>query len=541
MPPSLRTAAAPALAYVVPVTPFNAAQFLVDRHVSEGRGERAALVVEGRTTTYADLAARVRRAAAGLRALGVRPEERVFLVMTDDEAMVTTLLAALRIGAVPLPVNPLLPGRDLAPIAADSRARVAVVSGEKAAVCDGLVAGAPELTDLVVTGDGDLPAVSARPVARHRYADVLEADRPDGDESVYPTWEDSPGFWLCTSGTTGQPKLAMHRQVDLRTPAAGYAREVLGISPDDRYYTVAPVFHAYGLGNAVTFPFFDGGCSILDPVRPPTPARVAETVQRERPTLFFAVPTFYAALLAADLPADTFASVRHAVSAGEALPAELFERFKARFGVEILDGIGSTELVHVVISNRPGSARGGTSGSPVSGYEVRLLDADGQPVPQGEPGELVVKGDTAATGYWCRTEATRRTFRGEWTHTGDMYVQDPDGCYSYLGRFDDMFKVGGEWVSPLEVESVLLRDTAVQEVAVVAGTTRDGVLEPVAYVVAAEGRELDVDGLGALARAELAGFKRPRRVVTLDAMPKTATGKIRRTELRRWAAGEQPS
>ena len=266
----------------------------------------------------------------------------------------------------------------------------------------------------------------------------------------------SPCFWLCTSGTTGRPKLAMHRHADVRITCEGYAREVLDVQPDDRHLSVAPMFHAYGFGNSLTFPLAAGAQAVLEPARPPTPALVAALMTRHRPTLFFAVPTFYAALVAADIPDTTFAPLRQAVSAGEALPAELFSRFRERFGVEILDGIGSTELTHIFISNRAGHAVPGASGTPVGGHAVRILDEEGHAVPVETPGQLWVSGPAAATGYWCRSDETRRTFVGEWVATGDLYSVDAGGVYRHLGRRDDMLKVGGEWVSPTEVESVLL-------------------------------------------------------------------------------------
>src|SRR5579884_22999 len=307
--------------------PFNACEYLLDRHVQAGDGGRVAIRCRGESISYAELLERVCAVAGGLRALGVRPEERVALALLDGPEFAAAFLGALRIGAVPVSLNPLLPGRDLGLTVADARARVAIVSAERSeAAVPGLVAGAPELTDLVLTGDGTADVDRVRV---HRWREVM--DRPQ-DGVPYATWEDSPGFWLCTSGTTGRPKLAMHRHDVLRRTAEGYAREVLDISPEDRCYSVAPMFHAYGLGNSLSFPLAVGATAILEPARPPTPALVASVVAAERPTLFFSVPTSYGALLASDLPADTFRSVRQAVSAGEALPAEFFSRFNERFG-----------------------------------------------------------------------------------------------------------------------------------------------------------------------------------------------------------------
>jgi len=499
------------------VQPFNASEYLLDRRLIAGDGGRVAIRERDRSITYAQLLDRVGRASAGLRELGLRSEERVLLVMLDGLDFVATFLGAMRIGAVPLPLNPLLPVRDLAHAAVDSRARVAVVSGARAAIAEELREGAPELTQVVV--------------------DVPEAGT---DPGPFATWEDSPGFWLCTSGTTGRPKLAMHRHVDVRLTVEGYAREVLQLSAADRCFSIAPLFHAYGLGNSLTFPLAAGATAILEPTRPPTPKLVAEIVRLQKPTVFFAVPTFYAALLAANLPRSTFASLRLAVSAGEPLPAELYVRFHERFGVEILDGIGSTELTHIYISNRPGRVVPGSTGTPVGGYRIRLEDEDGNDVLPGEPGHLSVAGASLATGYWCRTDATRERFHGEWYRTGDMYSCSADGYYTYLGRADDMLKVAGEWVSPAEVEGVLAEHPDVLEAAVV-GEPVDALTRPVAFVVALPGRTIDEVELVEFCRARLAGFKRPRRVVLVDELPKTVTGKIQRALVRELAATAQPT
>lgn len=518
--------------------PFNAVRYLLQRHVVAGAGQRSAIRIQGRSLTYEEVFEGVIGAAAGLRELGVRPEERVLLVLFDGVEFVTTFLGAMWIGAVPLPLNPLLPGGDLALSAADSRARVAVVSTRRLAGAPDLVGGAPELRHLVLVPEGDMPEPLRTGVEVHAYAPLMTGGR---DAAAYETWEDSPGFWLCTSGTTGRPKLAMHRHIDLRLVAEGYAREVLGIHQDDRCLSVAPLFHAYGLGNSLAFPFSVGATAVLEPTRPPTPAFVADLVRAEGPTLFFPVPTFYAALLAAELPEDTFASVRTAVSAGEPLAAPLFTQFRDRFGIETLDGIGSTEMTHIYISNRRGQARPGSSGMPVVGYQIRLVDDVGQELPAGVPGQLRVSGASAATGYWCRARTTRESFEGEWFRSGDMYVRSQDGSYTYLGRADDMFKVGGEWVAPAEVEAVLMDHPAVLEAAVVGAQREDGLVHPVAYVVAKPDSELDVAEVAQHCRDRLAGFKRPRRLVVVESLPKTATGKIKRPAVREWAQKGVPA
>ncbi|HEY6782148.1 MAG TPA: benzoate-CoA ligase family protein, partial [Candidatus Dormibacteraeota bacterium] len=409
---------------------FNCSEWLVDRQVEVGDGARTALLCGDATLSYQDLLDSVRAAAGGLRRLGVRPEERVMMILRDGPELAVATLAAMRVGAVALPVNPLLPPRDLVAIARDARARWAIVSGDASALITALTDGAPDLMAIVRVGPGGNGG-EVGPL----WSEVLAAD---GDGSADATSAESPCFWLCTSGTTGRPKLAMHRHADVRTTSDGYAREVLDVQPGDRHLSVAPMFHAYGFGNSLTFPLAAGAAAVLEPTRPPTPALVAALMEQHRPTRFFAVPTFYAALVAADIPDNTFASLRQAISAGEALPGELFHRFRERFGVAILDGIGSTEMTHIFISNRDGHAVPGASGSPVGGYALRILDDDGAAVPPGTPGQLWVSGAAAATGYWCRSEETRRTFVGDWVATGDLYSVDEDGIYRHLGRRDDM-------------------------------------------------------------------------------------------------------
>jgi benzoate-CoA ligase family protein len=509
---------------------FNSCEWLVDRHVEAGNGHQVAFLYGDQRMTYAELLDSVQAAAAGFRRLGVRPEERVLLILKDGPELATGILAAMRIGAVALPVNPLLPPRDLLAIAVDSRARCAVVDAGADPLLAALAAGAPDLSAVIRVGSGDAAgSESGAPL----WVDVMAAG---GNGSVDATTAESPCFWLCTSGTTGRPKLAMHRHADVRTTCDGYAGEVLDVQSGDRHLSVAPMFHAYGFGNSLTFPLAAGAQAVLEPTRPPTPALIATLMERHQPTLFFAVPTFYAALLASDLPPATFASLRQAVSAGESLPAELFLRFRDRFGVEILDGIGSTEMTHIFISNRRGMAVPGASGTPVRGHEVRILDDDRAPVAIGDPGQLWVSGRAAANGYWCRSEESRRTFVGDWVATGDLYAVDADGVYRHLGRRDDMLKIGGEWVSPAEVESVLLGHGDVAEVAVVGAPGADGLTRAVAFAVARSGTVLDVDDVLARCRAELAGYKRPRRLLVVETLPKTATGKVIRAELRVQAA-----
>ena len=495
---------------------YNACIDLLDRNVDAGIGDAPALMSRQRTVTYAELLEAVKRTAGGLAALGVRPEQRVAMVMLDSVEFYQVFLGAMRIGAIPVPLNPLLPGRDLAGIVAGSRARTLVVSHERGGEVAGIGPAAPELTQIIVTGSAD-------------WERLLTAGDPI---PAYATWDESPGFWLCTSGSTGTPKLAMHRHIDLRASFDTYATQVLRVSSADRCYSVGPMFHAYGLGNSLTFPLVAGACAIVEPARPPTPSLVRDIVSRFQPTLFFCIPTLYAALLASDLPDDTFASVRQGVSAAESLPADTHQRFLDRFGVEILDGIGSTEMTHIFVSNRAGESRPGTSGRPVAGYEVELLDERGSPVSPGMPGHLFVGGESMATGYWCASGPSRRAFQGPRMRTGDMYERSADGHYTYLGRSDDMLRVGGEWVSPAEVEAVLISDPTVLEAAVVGRRDEMGTLRPMAYVVASPGAVVDTGELEVRCKAELAGYKRPSRFEIVESLPKTATGKVQRYKLR---------
>ncbi len=506
--------------------PFNASTWLVDRHVEAGSGNRVAFLCADRELSYAQLRERIEAVSAGLRALGVRPEERVALVLRDSLELAVGFLAALRMGAIALPLNPLLPAADLAGVVHDARARIAVVHADAAALA-ALLQEIPEITDVISVGG------TAPPGATAAWDDLASAGL---NAAPATTLDESPAFWLCTSGTTGKPKLAMHRHADIRTVSEGYAAEVLTITASDRALSLAPLFHAYGLGNSLIFPLGAGASAVLEPTRPPTAALVAALIRRHAPTLFFAVPTFYGALLSSDLPRDAFTGVRQGVSAGEALPGELFARFRDRFGVEVLDGIGSTEMTHIFVSNRRGQVVPGASGRAVTGHRLRIQDDQGREVADGEPGQLYVSGEAAAVGYWCRAPETRSTFVGDWVRTGDVYRRDAGGIYYHLGRQDDMFKVSGEWVSPGEVEDVLLAHAGVVEAAVVGGRDADGLTRVVAFVVQQPGSQLEAGELIEHCRGRLAGYKRPRQAVLVDTLPKTATGKIRRNELRQRAA-----
>ena len=480
--------------------------------------------VSGRAWTRAEVADGVRRAAAVLAARGVQPEQRVALVLADTPVFPFFFWGAMWLGAVAVPISTMLTADDYRFLLDDSRAVALVVSEPFLPTAGAAAVGHPHLRFVLV--DGPAGTSAGEPVDR---ALAGAGTAP----AAFAASGDDVAFWLYTSGTTGFPKGARHRHVDLGFCTDTYARGVLDMGPDDRVYSVAKLFFAYGLGNAGYFPADTGGCAILNPLRP-APEQVAEHVRTYEPTLFFGVPTFYAALLNADLPRDTFRTVRLAVSAGEPLPAEIHRRFGERFGVEILDGIGSTEILHIFISNRPGGSVPGTSGRPVAGYEVELRGADGEAVPPGEPGNLWVAGESVTVGYWNRTAQNRNVLHGRFIATGDQYRVDDDGNYVYLGRGDDMLKVGGMWVSPAEVEACIVEMPEVAQAAVVGADAGDGLVKPRAFVVvtADADRAALPEKVQAHVREHLAHYKYPRWVEVVDELPTTATGKVKRYLLR---------
>jgi benzoate-CoA ligase family protein len=507
---------------------FNAAVYFVDRHVAEGRGAAIAIECEDRRVSYAALGEQVNRTGSALKQeLGVRPEERVVLLMLDSPEMVFAFFGAIKIGAVPIPTNTLWTSTDCEFVLRDSRAGVVIVSAPLYQRIRDLVPRCPWVRHVVVAGGTADDRSVGFDALLGRASPELEAE---------PTCRDAPAFWLYSSGSTGRPKACVHLQHDMLTCVETYARGVLGIDASDRCFSVAKLFFAYGLGNAMYFPLAVGATSILWP-HPVTAAVAYEVIERYRPTLFFSVPTHYAMMLAhhADGRQFDLSSVRCAVSAGESLPPALFTRFRERFGVEILDGIGSTEVLHIFISNRRGEARPGSSGVPVPGYEAKLLDEHGKPVAAGQVGSLLIKGDSTCALYWNRHEQTKTTIEGHWIRTGDHYFQDEDGYYWFAGRSDDMLKVGGIWVSPAELEHTLLEHPAVLACGVVGRCDQDGLTKPLAYIVPHKtvqpSPEL-ADELQQFAVARLAAYKRPRWVEFVDALPTTATGKVQRFKLR---------
>jgi 4-hydroxybenzoate-CoA ligase len=510
----------------------NAVEFFLDRHIREERGGRTAFTDPTRTLTYAALHARAAGFATGLRRAGIGRERRLALLLLDTVDFPVAFWGALRAGVVPVPINTLLPAELLRYILADSRAEGLVVSAPLLPSLPPLLAGLPDLRLVVVANPDGSPPSAMEPGHRPFEAFVAEDDATP----PVPASPDEVAFWLYSSATTGAPKGARHVHGSLRATADGYAAEVLGIGPEDVMFSVAKLFFAYGLGNSMTFPMAVGARAVLLPDRP-TPAAVLATMRRYRPTLFAGVPTLYAALLADPAlgPGAGSDRLRRCISAGEALPAAIGERWSATVGTDILDGIGSTEMLHIFLSNRPDRLRYGTSGVPVPGYAARVVDEAGRDVPDGETGELWVSGPSAAEGYWNQRAKSRRTFAGEWTRTGDVYVREADGMFRYCGRADDMFKVSGIWVSPFEVEAALVTDPAVLEAAVVAGADADGLLKPRAFVVLRDGVDPDPalrDRLREHVKAQVGPWKYPRWIEAVDALPKTATGKVQRYRLR---------
>ena len=504
---------------------FNAAHDLIERNLAAGRGGKIAYIDDAHTLTYGELARRVNRFANALTALGVEAEQRVLVCMLDSIDWPTVFLGAIKAGVVPVAANTLLTTSDYEYMLNDSRARALVVSAALLPAFVPLVARSKWLKHVIVAGG---------PAGEHRALSTLLDDARD-EFDAFDTTCDDPCFWLYSSGSTGAPKGTVHVQSSLIQTAELYAKPVLGIREDDVVFSAAKLFFAYGLGNALTFPMSVGATTVLMAERP-TPAAVFARLEAHRPTIFYGVPTLFAALLASpDLPRRDELNLRICTSAGEALPADIGRRWTERFGVEILDGIGSTEMLHIFLSNRPGDVRYGTTGKPVPGYEVRLLDERGDPVRVGEVGELQVAGPSAAIGYWNNREKSRGTFQGSWTRCGDKYSVDPDGYYVYAGRSDDMLKVSGIYVSPVEVESALITHPAVLEAAVIGKSDEEKLVKPIAFVVLKQGRQ-PTDSLASElqqhVKSHLAPFKYPRWIEFIDELPKTATGKIQRFKLR---------
>jgi benzoate-CoA ligase len=511
-----------------PAERFNIAAHLLAANT--GRPGKAAFIDDAGTLTYAQLDERVRRLAAGLRAMGLKREERVLLLMQDTTDWPVSFLGAMYAGLVPVAVNTLLTADDYAYMLEHSRAQAVLVSGAQL----------PALVSAMVKSDHEVQKVIvSRPMAPLHPAEVefeafVAAQAPLSKPAA--TRADDPGFWLYSSGSTGRPKGTVHSHANPYWTCELYGKAILGLTESDVCFSAAKLFFAYGLGNGLTFPMSVGATTLLMPERP-TPDAVFKRWRGDvgglKPTVFYGAPTGFAGMLAApNLPAAKDVSLRLVSSAGEALPAELGERFKRHFGTDIIDGIGSTEMLHIFLSNQPGRVRYGTTGWPVPGYDIELRGEGGADVPDGEPGDLYIHGPSAAMMYWGNREKSRETFQGGWTKSGDKYVRNADGSYTYSGRSDDMLKVSGIYVSPFEVEATLVMHPAVLEAAVIGVADAEGLTKTKAYVVLKAGSSASEDELKLFVKEKLAPYKYPRQIEFVDDLPKTATGKIQRFKLR---------
>ncbi len=504
--------------------PYNAAVDLIERNLAV-RPQKTAYIDARGSYSYADLAIRVNRCADALTKLGLPAECRVMVCLLDTIDFPAVFLGAIKAGQVPIAVNTLLTADDFNFMLHDSRAQALVVSDTLLPTFKPILGAQPFLKQIVVSGENS---------AGYQQLEKLMA-QASSEFSAAPTRADDPCFWLYSSGSTGTPKGVVHVHSSMIKTAELYAQPILGIQESDVVFSAAKLFFAYGLGNGLSFPLSVGATTVLLGERP-TPQSVCRILREYRPTIFYGVPTLYSALLACgELPKRAESQLRRCTSAGEALPADVGRRWSEHFGVDILDGLGSTEMLHIFLSNRPNDTRYGTSGKPVPGYQIRLVDDDGKAVPKGEIGELQVSGSTSAAYYWNNRDKSRNTFLGPWTRSGDKYTESDDGYFTYSGRADDMLKVSGIWVSPFEVESALASHAAVLEAAVVGQADENGLIKPKAYIVlntdVAQSDELKA-ALQQHVKGHLAPYKYPRWIEFVDELPKTATGKIQRFKLR---------
>lgn len=520
-----------------PPTQFNFAAHVLGLNVESAA--RAAFVDELGTLSYGQLDVQARAMAAGLLRLGIRREERVLLLMLDGTPWPVAFLGALYAGIVPVAVNTLLTADDYAYMLEHSRARAVLTSGALLPTLNAALAQAHHEVGAVVVARPNAP------LEGHEidFSAFVAAQPPLATPAQ--TLADDPGFWLYSSGSTGRPKGTVHSHASPYWTAELYGKRVLGLSRDDICFSAAKLFFAYGLGNALSFPLSVGATTLLMGERP-TPEAVFARWRGEvgglQPTVFFGAPTGYAGMLAhPGLPGRAEVALRLASSAGEALPAEIGERFTAHFGVEVIDGIGSTEMLHIYLSNRPGQVQYGTTGWPVPGYEISLRGDDGTPVADGEPGDLFIQGPSSALMYWANRAKSQETFQGAWTRSGDKYIRNADGSYTYGGRTDDMLKVSGIYVSPFEVEATLIKHPGVLEAAVIGVQDAEGLTKTKAFVVRKPGASVEENELKAFVKDRLAPYKYPRFIEFVDTLPKTATGKIQRFRLREHEANRAPA
>ncbi len=502
---------------------YNAAQDLLERNASHSGKAAFIDAVSGHTLTYGALTEKAYRFANVLRAHGVTPETRLMLCMLDTPSWPVVFLGCILAGVVPVATNTLLTAKDFEYMLRDSRSQALVVSGTLLPAFEGLIGQLPDLKTVIVS---DSTSTGSKLSLESLIAQA------DATPICLNTNPDDMCFWLYSSGSTGSPKGTVHLHSHLIQTAELYGKAVLGIQASDIVYSAAKLFFAYGLGNALTFPMAVGATTVLLPARPTT-TDVFGILTKYQPTIFYGVPTLYASMLAdPQRPKKSALNLRVCTSAGEALPAEIGKKWTAEYGSEILDGIGSTEMLHIFLSNRPGEVRYGTTGKAVPGYALRLVGEDGQECKDGEIGELQINGPTSALMYWNNRTKTKATFAGEWTRSGDKYIRDTDGYYTYSGRSDDMLKVGGIYVSPFEVEASLMTHPSILEAAVVGLADTDGLTKPKAFVVLKSGQQLSADDLKQHVKSQLAPYKYPRWVEFVQELPKTATGKIQRFKLR---------
>jgi 4-hydroxybenzoate-CoA ligase len=514
--------------------PYNAAADFVDANIARGHSGKPAFIDPQRSITYGELQQQTCRFASGLLALGLKAEDRVALLLSDTIDFPVAFWGAVRAGIVAIPLNTWLKPEQYAFILADSRVSAVIADATLVAVLRDAIAATPSLRHVILAGDN----AKGQPTLAGRTPVPFDAVCRMGRDDVFaaPTLSDEVAFWLYTSGSTGEPKGVKHVHSSLRATASLMGQGILGIGPDDVVLSAAKLFFAYGLGNAMTFPMSVGATAILLPERP-TPDAIFALMRQHRPTIFYAVPSLYTALLAHDAMSRGAGSdrLRLCVSAGEALPAQIGERWREVAGVDVLDGIGSTEMLQTFLSNRPGDVRYGSTGKAVPGYDVKIVDESGAELPPGDIGELIVRGPSAGEGYWNQRRKSRRTFAGEWTFTGDKYYRDENGYYFYCGRTDDMFKVSGMWVSPFDVEAALVSHEAVLEAAVIPKEDSDGLIKPKAFVVLKNGHADDeavVHALKEHVKTHAGTWKYPRWIELRSDLPRTATGKVQRYKLR---------